>query len=159
MPLDLVRIDDRLIHGQVVVGWGSFLKTTKIILCNDAIAASKIDSDLCKSAAEIAMFPLTIAVLTQPETMLELKKISDEDRIILLIESPQEAFQLLKAGLVVKLINVGGMHFKEGKHQIAPYIYVDEDDIATFKRIAAMGVKLEGKDVPTAKAIDIARKI
>ncbi len=159
MPLDLVRIDDRLIHGQVVVGWGSYLKTTKIILCNDAIAASPTISDMYKSARETALVPLTISIQSVAGTIEELANIADDDKIILLVESPQEALQLIQAGLKIDKINVGGMHFRDGKHQLASYIYVDEDEIKTFKKIVELGIKLEGKDMPMAKAIDISKKI
>ena len=160
MSLDLVRIDDRLVHGQVVVGWGNFLKTTKIILCSDSIASSEIERDMHISAKEIAPYPLDISVCTQEQTLKELnKKTSKDEKIILLIESPNELLQLINSGLKIKKANVGGMHYHDGKRKLAPYIYVDDSDISAFGQLLQKGIQLEGKDVPTAKSIDISKAI
>ena len=158
MPLDLVRIDDRLVHGQVVVGWGAFLKTTKIILCNDTIANSEQDSELYMNAEVIAPYPLTISVWTQEQTLHKLHENNlENERIILLVENPHELLQLIQSGLKIDKVNVGGMHYKAGKHKLVPYIYVDDDDISSFKKLHEMGIKLEGKDVPTGKSINISK--
>ncbi len=157
MPLDLVRIDDRLVHGQVVIAWGSYLNTTKIILCHDEIAQSEFEKELYMNAEEIAPHPMKICVCTQQETLQKLfdETVEKSERIILLIESPREVLKLISAGLNIARINVGGMHYRKGKRQIASYIYVDEEDILCFKKLHQMGIRIEGKDVPDAKAIDI----
>ena len=95
MPLDLVRIDDRLVHGQVVIGWGSYLNTTKIILCSDPIADSEFESAMYKGAEETAPHPLSIVIYTQKQTIQELNKNPIIERIILLVETPQELLQLI----------------------------------------------------------------
>ena len=160
MPLVLVRIDDRLVHGQVVVGWGAYLGTNRIILCSDPIAESEFESDMYMSAKETAPYPLKISVCNQEETIKELYINSeDQDSIILLLETPQELLQLVNSGLKVEKINIGGMHYRAGKHPLTPYIYVDEDDIATLKKLSELGIQLEGKDVPNAKSIDILKKL
>ena len=158
MSLDLVRIDDRLIHGQVVVGWGTYLNTNRIILCSDPIADSKLESDMYMSAKETVPYPLTISVYTQKQTIQELcNNTEDSEKIILLVETPKELLQLINSGLKIDKINVGGMHYSDGKRQLTPYIYVDDDDIFSFKQISRMGIKLEGKDVPSGKSIDISK--
>ena len=160
MSLDLVRIDDRLVHGQVVVGWGTYLNTNRIILCSDPIADSELESDMYMGAKETATYPLTISVYTQEQTIQELcNNIKNNEKIILLVETPKELLQLINSGLKIDRINVGGMHYSEGKRQLTPYIYVDDDDIFSFKQISRMGIKLEGKDVPTGKSIDISKLI
>jgi mannose/fructose/N-acetylgalactosamine-specific phosphotransferase system component IIB len=158
MPLDLVRIDDRLVHGQVVIAWGSYLKTTKIILCNDEIAQSETERELYTNAEEIAPHPMRICVLTKEQTVKKLKEPKNEkDKIILLLESPRDALNLVDSGLKFKKVNIGGMHYQRGKRQLAPYIYVNDDDIICLKRLAKKGIRLEGKDVPNAKEIDVSR--
>ena len=160
MSLDLVRIDDRLVHGQVVVGWGTYLNTNRIILCSDPIADSELESDMYMGAKETATYPLTISVYTQEQTIQELcNNTKNNEKIILLVETPKELLQLINSGLKIDRINVGGMHYSEGKRQLTPYIYVDDDDIFSFKQISRMGIKLEGKDVPTGKSIDISKLI
>ena len=159
MALDLVRIDDRLVHGQVVVGWGTYLKTTKIILCSDPIAQSEFESEMFKSAEETAPYPLSVEICTQKQTINEVAKNQQNEKIILLVESPREIFELITSGLKITKVNIGGMYYKAGKRALAPYIYVDDEDIRCFKKLLQLGIQLEGKDVPTGKAIDISKLV
>lgn len=160
MPLVLVRIDDRLIHGQVVVGWGIQLEPDRIILCSDTIASSPWEKEIYMGAEATAPYPLTVSVLTIDETLLFLKNAENEnERIILLIETPQEILELTKKGLDIEKINVGGMHYKQGKRRLASYIFVDDADIYSFKEISEMKIKLEGREVPTGKKVDIIKAI
>jgi PTS system sorbose-specific IIB component len=160
MPLVLVRIDDRLVHGQVVVGWGLRLKPQRIILCSDAIATSSWEKEIYMGAEAMAPYPMFISVLTTEETRLFLNdKENEHENIILLIETPQDILELIKQGVKVGKINVGGMHYKPGKRRLAPYIFVDDRDIELFKEISRMEIELEGREVPTGKSIDIIKAI
>ncbi len=160
MPLVLVRIDDRLIHGQVVVGWGLQLKPDRIVLCNDAIAESPWEREIYLGTEASAPYPLKVSVLTRKETV---QLVQDDEvqreRIILLVETPQDVLELAQSGLTIDKINVGGMHYKPGKRRLAPYIFVDEEDIACFKAISAMKIELEGREVPGSKSINIMQAI
>ncbi len=156
MPLDLIRIDDRLVHGQVVVAWGSYLDTTKIILSSNEIAESENEIELFKQTVEFAPRPLKVCVLTLQGTVNILhNELVKKEKIILLVESPQDVLDLIHAGMEITKVNVGGMHYEFGKTKLASYIYVDDEDILCFKKLSALGIQLEGKNVPTAKAIDI----
>jgi mannose/fructose/N-acetylgalactosamine-specific phosphotransferase system component IIB len=160
MSLVLVRIDDRLVHGQVIVGWGTQLKPDRIILCSDMIASSSWEKEIYLGAEVTAPYQLKVSVLTIDETMLFLNnKENQNERVILLVETPQEILELAKNGLNFEKINVGGMHYKRGKRRLAPYIFVDDADIASFKEIGKMSIELEGREVPTGKKIDIIKAI
>jgi len=160
MPLVLVRIDDRLVHGQVVVGWGLLLKPQRIILCSDTIATSPWEKEIYMGAEAMAPYPLSISVLTIEEARLFLDdKENEHESIMLLIETPQDIFELIKRGVKVERINVGGMHYQPGKRKLAPYIFVDDQDIELFKEINQLKIELEGREVPTGKRIDIIKAI
>ena len=160
MPLVLIRIDDRLVHGQVVVGWGLLLKPARIILCSDTIATSAWEKEIYMGAEAMAPFPLTISVLTTEETLAFLNdKVNEPEKIILLVETPQDILELIKKGVKIEKINVGGMHYRQGKRRLAPYIFVDDRDIELFKEINRMEIELEGREVPTGKRIDIIKAI
>ena len=160
MSLVLVRIDDRLVHGQVIVGWGIQLSPDRIILCSDAIAVSEWEKEIYIGAAATAPFPLTISVLTIEETLQFLKDTkAEKEKIVLLVETPQEILDLAKKGLKIDKVNVGGMHYKQGKLRLAPYIFVDDNDISSFKEMHQMEIEIEGKDVPSGKKIDIIETI
>lgn len=160
MPLVLIRIDDRLIHGQVVVGWGIHLSPDRIILSSDEIANSTWEKEMYMGAEATAPLPLSISVLTFDETLLSLSEPEKQkEKIILLVETPKEILTLIEKGLKIEKVNIGGMHYKHGKRRIAPYIFVDDDDIACFKKMDDMQIALEGKDVPTAPKIDILKAL
>ncbi|MBN2357742.1 PTS sugar transporter subunit IIB [candidate division KSB1 bacterium] len=155
MPLVQVRIDDRLIHGQVVVGWRNELKPQRIMLCSDEVAGSDWQKTIYLSAVTN---DIAASVLTLKETIrfLNSEKQSKE-RILLLVDKPKTIVDLVAAGVPIEKVNVGGMHFKPGKNQIAPFIFVDEEDVAYFRMLYDKGIKLEGRDVPTRSPVDIAR--
>ncbi len=157
MPLVQVRIDDRLIHGQVVVGWQNVLKPQRIMLCSDEVATSDWQKTIYMSAVTSN---ISASVLTLKETIAVL--LSDQvktERILLLVDTPKSIVDLVEAGVDILEVNVGGMHFRAGKNQIAPFIFVDDEDIAQFRRLHDKGIKLEGRDVPTRTPIDIARAL
>lgn len=158
MSLALVRIDDRLIHGQVVVGWGIHLKPDRIILSHDEIASSTWEKEMYMGAEATAPFPLAISVLTVDETRIFIDN-NQTEKIILLAETPKAILTLIEKGIKIESVNVGGMHYKPGKRRIAPYIFVDEDDINCFQLLGEMQIELAGQDVPTAKRIDILEAI
>jgi PTS system mannose-specific IIB component len=157
MPLVQVRIDDRLIHGQVVVGWRNVLKPDRIILCSDEVANSEWQRNIYLSAVTN---DIKASVLTLEETIDTLKsKKYDTERLLLLIDNPESAVKLVDSNIQIKEVNVGGMHFRPGKSQIAPFIFVDEEDVHNFKILHEKGINLDGRDVPTRTSIDIAKAL
>ncbi len=157
MPLVQVRIDDRLIHGQVVVGWRNVLKPQRIMLCSDEVATSDWQKTIYMSAVTN---DIAASVLTLKETIAVLHSNQvEKERILLLVDTPKSVVDLVDAGVDIHEVNVGGMHFRAGKNQIAPFIFVDEEDIAQFRRLHDKGIKLEGRDVPTRTPIDIAHAL
>jgi PTS system mannose-specific IIB component len=151
LPEGIVRIDDRLIHGQVVVGWGSFLNPELIIVCNDEIAGSDMEKELYSSTIpnEIEILFLTIEQTTQ----LLKKDDLNEKKYILLIESPFDALRLLELGANLNSINIGGLHFKNEAVQFLTYVYLNKDEISCFRKIMDRGVELECRDLPQSKKV------
>ncbi len=153
MPLIQVRIDDRLIHGQVVVGWRNVLKPERIILCSDEVANSEWQRTIYMSAVTN---DITASVLTLEETVKAFNDhIYDDERLLLLVDNPKTVVELVKAGVEIREVNVGGMHFRPGKNQIAPFIFVDEEDVQYLKILHDKNIELDGRDVPTRPSVDI----
>ena len=157
MPLVQVRIDDRLIHGQVVVGWRTTLKPGRIVLCSDEVATSDWQRTIYMSAVPEDLIASVLTIKETIETILSSGH--DKERILLLVDSPKSIVRLVEAGVNIPEVNVGGMHFRPGKNQIAPFIFVDEDDINNFRKLYDKGIKLDGRDVPTRQSVDIAREL
>lgn len=160
MPIVLARIDDRLIHGQVVIGWGNYLKANRIILCSDSIATTPWLIEIFKSAGALAPSEMSISIWTEEETIKYFRDDSSQkERTILLVETPQELLNLVAQGAPIEVVNIGGMHYKQGKRQLAQYIFVDENDINSLNILKSRNIVLEGQDVPTSKKINVANLI
>jgi len=153
MGLKLVRIDDRLIHGQVVVGWVRFLNANHIIVADDAVA-----KDVMQKALYEMVVPreLTVSILTLAETAERFHQNEyGNDTVILLVSRPIDGLALVNLGLPMKSINVGGMRFEPGKHQITKSVSVGDEDCTILKQLAVKGIEIEGRAVPTDEKLDI----
>jgi mannose/fructose/N-acetylgalactosamine-specific phosphotransferase system component IIB len=149
----LVRIDDRLIHGQVSVAWGTWLECDRIILVNDEVARTPWKRDLYAGSDSMGT---PLSVLSGDEFVKGVAAGQwDEERAIVVVESPRDIVRLLRGGLRVVEVNVGGMHHAPGKREVLPYVYVDDGDVEAMREIASLGVKLVAQDVPQAAAVDV----
>ncbi len=153
MSISLIRIDDRLIHGQVCVAWGSCLCIDRIVLVNDDVAQTEWKRALYTEADAMGA---AITVLDVEGFGVECAAGAWQDEnTIVVVGTPLDARLLFERGLDVKSVNVGGMHYSEGKREILPYVYVDDDDRRELLAIAAGGVALEARDVPQADPVDL----
>ncbi len=145
----LARIDDRLIHGQVVEGWVNFLKATCILVADDKVAANPLQ----RSIMEISVPEgLKVVIGTVDDICGKIRSSSLEaERAILLFSNPVDVVRALKAGLAFPAVNVGGLHFVPGKRKIMDVCAVDDADLDALKEILRQGVKVEIQTVPTEK--------
>ena len=145
----LARIDDRLIHGQVIEGWVNFLKATCILVADDKVAANPLQ----RSIMEISVPERLKVIIGKVEEICEKVRSSslDAERAILLFSNPADVVRCLKAGLSFPKINLGGLHFVPGKRKIMDVLAVDDADLEALQDILRQGVKVEIQTVPTEK--------
>ena len=145
----LARIDDRLIHGQVVEGWVNFLKATCILVADDKVAANPLQ----RSIMEISVPEGLKVVIGKVEEICEKLRSSslDAERAILLFSNPVDVVRSIKAGLTCPAINLGGLHFVPGKRKIMDVLAVSDADLEALQNILRQGVKVEIQTVPTEK--------
>jgi mannose/fructose/sorbose-specific phosphotransferase system IIB component len=157
MSIVLVRIDDRLIHGQIVENWMKLLKINHVIVVNDFVARDQMQKTLFSMAVPDH---IKISILTIAETKeAVLNGQFQEDRAMLLFASPQDVLDLINKGVKIEEVNVGGMHYSPEKKQIHKAISVSKQDIQAFKELDRLGVRLEARMVPGDEKIDIMRII
>ncbi|HOY67452.1 MAG TPA: PTS sugar transporter subunit IIB [Candidatus Ozemobacteraceae bacterium] len=132
--IQFLRIDDRLIHGQVIVGWLPTLGSTHILVVNDRIAADGMRQEMMGlsvpqtvtlqfcSTGDAAAFRAVV-----PETLA-------------LVASPRDAWLCLQAGLAPAVVNIGGLHARAGKAELREALHLDEDDRKHFDLILKSGV-------------------
>ncbi|MCK4980330.1 MAG: PTS sugar transporter subunit IIB [Candidatus Delongbacteria bacterium] len=141
---NLIRIDDRLIHGQVVVGWGSKLNPDYIILSDDEIASDETESELYLLGVP---FEYEGKVLGFSNTVNFIKE-NPKKKCIIVVKSPNSIKDLIKYGLKIDQLNIGGMHSKEGKKEINHYVYLNEKDYNDLQELSGKGVEIYIQDLP-----------
>lgn len=148
----LTRIDNRLIHGQVGVTWCNHLGANLILVANDEVASDEVRQNLMDMAT-----PDTVATryFTLEKTINVIHKASKAQKIFLVCKTPQDVLTLVKGGVPIKELNIGNMHFSEGKEQISPTVSVDESDKQAFRELNKLGVKLDLRRVSDERGLDI----
>lgn len=145
----LTRIDDRLIHGQVVSQWCNELKPDWMLVVNDAVAKDEGEQELMNMVAPAYA---QTRYLTTEEAIYTLNHADEDQKIMILVANPEDALQLIEGGVSIKKVNIGNMDMKEGKHIVASGVAVDDKDLDAFKKMEDCGVELEIKKVPGMKA-------
>jgi len=149
-----VRIDDRLIHGQVVEGWLPYLKPDAVLVVSDAAAGDPMQETLM-SIALPAAFDLYIATAAAaPARVLALA--AEGRRVLALAPGPREALALLRGGVAVRSINVGGLHHSAGRVQVGKAVFLSPEDKEALRAITELGVALDGRSVPGERPADFA---
>ncbi len=153
MNIQLFRIDDRLIHGQVVIGWANFLNSQAIILCDDSVAENEWEKELYLSSVPEN---LKAQVFSTKELAQSLKNgKTDFQKTIILVNSPFVIEKLVDLGASIDKVNVGGIHFKEGRKEFLPYLFLNQEEIDAFERLIARGIQFYCQDVPSARPVPL----
>ena len=147
MTLVLYRIDDRLIHGQVVVGWGQAMDIEFIVLVDDAVAGSDWEQELYRMGVppEMEVFFHTVADATG--RIDDYRR--DRRRGILLTGDVRSMACLVAAG-GIPAVNVGGIHHRPGRVQRLRYVFLNADEERQLREIESRGVEVAAQDVPAA---------
>lgn len=142
----LTRIDNRLVHGQVGVTWTTSIGANLLVVVDDEVANNQIQQQLMSITAQNT--GVGIRFFTIQKTVDVIQKASASQKIFLIVKDPETVVRLLKGGVPIKDVNVGNMHFSEGKEKLSKKVYVDEFDKKQFEQIKTYGVNLFIQDVP-----------
>lgn len=152
----LTRIDNRLIHGQVGMTWTNTLGANLVIVANDEVSQNEIQQDLMDMAlpdsAESRYFTLE-------KTIRIIDKAAPRQKIFIVVRTPQDALTLVEKGVPIDKINVGNLHYEEGKKQISQTVSVDEHDIQTFKKLDELGIELDVRGIPNESGFNLMDKL
>lgn len=152
MPIVLCRVDDRLVHGQVVVGWGRPLDLQRIVLVDDEVRASDWEQELYRMAAP-------------PEIKVEFASAAEaasrlagwdagRERVLVLVGAIATAADLQRrAPGTLRKLNLGGIHAGNGRRERLRYLYLSEEELAMLQRLAREGLEVSAQDVPTSRPV------
>ncbi len=153
MSIALFRLDDRLIHGQVVVGWGQPLACGFIVLVDDEVRESDWEQDLYRMGVPDTMEVIFASVA---EAAARLPDWEADPRVGILLVGDIETAASLARLTSLRRLNVGGVHHRPGRTERLRYVYLTPDECGTLKALAAGGVEVQAQDVPTARPVPLA---
>ena len=152
MSIVLARVDDRLLHGQVLEGWVPHVQADTIAVVSDTVYLEK---DRCQLMKLITPDHIHFEVIPLGDLSLFLKRMG-RSRILLLFAGLDEVLSVLEAGVDLGSINVGNLHNIKGGTEVTPSVFLNSQDLETIKLIVQKGIPVEAREVPTSASLDLA---
>ena len=147
-----VRIDERLIHGQVATMWTNHLKATRIMVVDNEVVKNEMEKEVLKMAKPNSV---KLSILTTKGASMRINNGQyDAEKVFLIVKNPKTLVEFKDTGVVLEEINVGNMSAKKGSKQIAKSIGVTSTDIEAFNYLNQKGVNLVAQMVPNEEKSD-----
>jgi mannose/fructose/N-acetylgalactosamine-specific phosphotransferase system component IIB len=149
----LLRVDERLIHGQVVLGWGSQLRPDRYIVVDDELATSDWEQELYRLGAGEA----DVLFRTVDAARAEVAEWRDSPVRSILLTRDVDSMRRLGAGGLLRSerINLGGQHHGPGRIQILPYLHLSAEDLSHLMELAEDGAEVSARDLPDATKVPL----
>ena len=151
----LLRVDNRLVHGQVLEAWLPALDAHGILVADDEAAGNV----LARSAMALAIPPgISFEVLRVPAAAEVLRpggKGPQSPRTLVLLRDVRDAVTLHAAGVPIPRLNLGNLHFGAGRKQVSPSVYLDAQELEALDKLARAGTQVEVRAVPNEPPIGL----
>lgn len=151
--IKLIRIDDRLVHGQVAMTWTPALSADCLLVANDKVAKDDF-MKMTLGLAKPASAKLLIKSIADAVTFLNDPR-SQGMKVLVIVNSVKDAAALAGELSEIRSVNFGGIRTKEGARSVSKAIALTDDDIAAIKEMLAKGIELEVRQVPADKKVMI----
>lgn len=151
MAIELVRIDDRLIHGQVATTWTRNYDIEQILIINDVAKNDPVQHSVANFAVPAGVKVMIFGVKQFSEVM---KKSEIKKRTMLLFTNPIDIKFLVDEGLRISEVNAGGMRFRDGRKRLEKAISVTDGEHQAFLDLMSKGIHINVQMVPKDPRID-----
>jgi PTS system mannose-specific IIB component/fructoselysine and glucoselysine-specific PTS system IIB component len=149
VPILLYRVDERLIHGQVTLGWGGVLEPTHYVVVDDPLSRSGWERDLYELGTPAEAVSDFVGVEEARERLASWR--ADPGRVLLLTRDLDHMLRLSEGGrLSGETVNLGGIHHAPGRRERLPYLFLDAGDEGRIRTLLERGVTVEAQDLPGA---------
>lgn len=146
-----VRVDDRLLHGQIICSWVPYLKADSLIVCSDEAASDKLLSGIM---SECSSDGLSVYVDKVDDAVRRMREAAPNGaRTILVVSALRDAVRVYDAGLTFSSLNIGNVHHEENGRRITQSVIIDGQDEAIIQSLADRGVQIDIRDIPTTEAV------
>jgi PTS system mannose-specific IIB component len=147
-----VRIDERLIHGQVATMWTNTVKATRIMIVDNGVVKSEMEKAALKTACPSGVKLSILTTQGATNNILAGKYVGQ--RVFLIARSPNILRELVEGGVELPQINVGNMSSKPNTKKVRKSVCVTEQDVEDFKYLASKGIKIKAQMVPSEDSVD-----
>lgn len=145
--MTLVRIDNRLIHGQIIETWLPYTGAQRVVVANDELAHDELQQEIMSLAIPQTVESLFVDVDALPRAMDGCSNGGDEGAIIL-FSNCSDAKRAFDTGFGFTLLNVGNVHYSPGKRQVSPSVALSDEDESCLRHLLRKGVELDFRCVP-----------
>ncbi|HBR9661266.1 TPA: PTS sugar transporter subunit IIB [Klebsiella pneumoniae] len=144
--ITLLRVDHRLLHGQVAFSWTQYVGADCILIANDSVPGD----ELRKTTIKLAKPPSVKLVIKNINDSIEAIKsgVTDKYNLFIVVESVNDAWRIASAIDEIKSINLGGIKAKEGSKNISKAINLLPTEIEQLQQLVLKGVEVEIRQVP-----------
>ncbi len=154
MPILLCRVDDRLIHGQVVVGWGARTGLDYVAVVDDELARSEWEQDLYRAGLSESVEGRFLSVAEAVELVPQW--VQNAERGFILTRDIGTMRRLAEHGVLADIeVNLGGLHDAPGRRRILPYLFLSADDRRELERLRRVHPHVTAQDVPSARKVGL----
>lgn len=150
-----VRIDERLIHGQVATYWTNFLKATRIMVIDNLAVKDDIQKMSLKMACPPGVKLSILSTGKAAENLLNEKY--DGEKVFIVLKGPEVLLDLWDKGLEIKKVNVGNMSSSTDTKAVKRSVNVTQEDVNNFHELEARGVELYAQMVPSDDAVNFSK--
>lgn len=152
--IKMIRVDYRLLHGQVAVSWTSTLGADALLLVSDTVRDDPLRMETLRLAKPAG---IKVVVKSTADAIEVLRSgVTDKYKLFVVCETVQNAAAIVKA-FNVKQLNLGNIAFADNKVKLSNAIYVDENESASLKEMVDAGVDVFVQMVPTEKKVEASR--
>ena len=148
-----IRVDDRLIHGQVATRWATGLKVNRIMIIDDAVAVNETEKSILRMAAPAGV---NTSILQFEKALANIKNGNYAgQRVMLVVKSPVILVKTMEAGINLLPVNIGNMSNRPGTTQYKKSISMTEDEKAAVEKLLQSGIKVTAQMVPDEPDVSI----
>lgn len=153
MPVVAYRVDDRLVHGQVVIGWGKALNIGFIALVDDGVAGADWERDLYRMGVP-AEIELIFSGVAEAARRLPVWRKDPRNGLVLTADVATMAL-LCQNAPPVERVHLGGVHHKPGRTPRLPYVYLTDEEFRVLEALQAAGTIVTAQDLPTSQPVSL----
>lgn len=148
--ISLVRVDNRLIHGQVVEAWFPYLEVSRVVVADDESA----QSPLVRAAMGLAV-PASIEVSVEAPREVDYVKLRDDStKTLLLFRDVTGVVDAVGLGLNASHVNLGNVHYATGRRQVSPSVFLSPEELRQLKSLSEAGSRVEARGVPSDRPVE-----